>query len=74
MIKGQKYAIVVYIKTPNSVHPIAIEYDADYTTENVRIDDGEGYISPNGKYWEHVEETQKCNLCLKFYTNNVKEE
>ena len=74
MIKGQKYAVVVYIKTPNSVHPIAIEYDADYTTENVRIDDGEGYISPNGKYWEHVEETQKCNLCLKFYTNNVTEE
>ncbi len=68
---GQKYAIVVYIKTPNSVHPIAIEYMADKATSTVDISDGEGYISLQGTSWEHVEETQNCNICLKMYTDNI---
>lgn len=69
MKAGQKCAVIVYINTPNSIHPIAIEYRADSATRTVTIDDGEGYISLEGTYWEHVEETQHCNICLKMYTD-----
>ena len=65
---GDKFAIVLKITTPDSEHPLAIEYAADESTWNVELDDGEGYISPQGKEWERVEETQNANLCIKAYT------
>ena len=67
---GKKYAVVVRIKSPNAVRPVAIEYVASYETSNVDISDGEGYISYKGKIWERVEETKQCNICLKMFTNN----
>ncbi|RDY31945.1 lectin like domain-containing protein [Lachnotalea glycerini] len=69
--EGEKFAIMIYINTPNSVHPAAIEYHAEESTKNVDLSDGEGYISNRGKKWDSVEETQSCNLCLKVYTKNV---
>lgn len=69
---GEKFAVMVYITTPNSVHPAAIEYRADESTQNVDLSDGEGYISNRGKSWDNVEETQSCNLCLKVYTKDVR--
>lgn len=74
MTEGKKYAIVVKIKTPDSVHPIAIEYRAGRATRDVILDDGEGYISLTGKSWEHVEESKECNICLKMYTKTNIEE
>jgi C1A family cysteine protease len=68
--EGEKFAIMIYIMTPNSVHPAAIEYNADEATKDVDLRDGEGYISNRGKDWDNVEETQSCNLCLKVYTKN----
>lgn len=65
---GQRVAVIIKIKTPNSVHPIAIEYAADKTTKDVVLDDGEGYISMYGNRWSNVETEQKCNLCLKVYS------
>lgn len=70
---GGRYGIVVYIKTPNSIHPIAIEYNDGKHTATVDVTDGEGYISFNGSQWERVEETQACNICLKMYTDNIEE-
>lgn len=67
---GEKFAIMIYINTPNSIHPAAIEYAADEATKDVDLSDGEGYISMRGKNWDNVEETQSCNLCLKVYTKN----
>ena len=66
----KKYAVVIKIKTPNAIHPIAIEYVAGKSTRNVILNDGEGYISYTGNTWEHVEESKNCNICLKVYTNN----
>lgn len=66
--KGERFAIILEITTPDSVHPLAIEYAADKTTENVDLSDGEGYISSQGKIWENVESGQNCNLCIKAYT------
>lgn len=66
--ENERFAIVIKLTTPDAVHPLAIEYVADVNTQNVDLSDGEGYISPQGNNWEHVEETQNCNLCIKAYT------
>ena len=68
---GKKYAIVVYISTPNSKKPVAIEYCGDSSTENVIISDGEGYMSAQGDTWFRVENNKQCNLCLKMFTDNI---
>ena len=65
---GERYGILLYINTPEAVHPMAIEYAADEATKEADLTDGEGYISTNGKRWEHVEDAFSCNLCLKAYT------
>ena len=67
---GEKFAIIVRITTPGTVHPVAIEYDAGDGMAEIDLSDGEGYLSFDGDKWEHVEETQKCNVCLKAYTSN----
>ena len=69
---GKKFAVVIYIKTPNAIHPVAIEYNSGHIP-NVRVDDGEGYISSNGKIWDRVENSHNCNLCLKIFTDNIEE-
>ena len=63
----EKFAIVIFVNTPDAVHPLAIEYTADATTAKVDLSDGEGYISPDGRTWESAEDTQSCNLCIKAY-------
>lgn len=67
---GEKYAIVLHIITPGSVHPLAIEYAADTATENVILDDGESYISANGSKWGSADTVQPCNICIKGFSNN----
>lgn len=68
---GSEYAVIVYINTPGSKKPVAIEYNGGEATATVDISDGKGYISLHGNTWEHVEETQSCNICLKAYTNKT---
>ncbi|MGN0375261.1 MAG: lectin like domain-containing protein [Butyrivibrio sp.] len=68
---GKKYAVVVYINTPGATKPIAIEYRGGASTATVDLSDGEGYISLHGNNWERVEDTQRCNICLKAYTRNI---
>lgn len=66
--KGEKFAVVLYIKTKGATKPIAIEYAADERSRKADISDGEGYISLYGKQWYSAEETQGCNVCLKAFT------
>lgn len=65
---GERFAVLVKLKTPGAIHPMAIEYDSGEGRYQVDIRDGEGYLSADGENWEAVEETQGCNLCLKAYT------
>lgn len=68
---GNKYAVVVYLKTPGATHPMAIEYDSgDKFLDNIILDDGEGYISYTGNQFINVKEKQECNLCIKAFTND----
>lgn len=66
--KGERFAIIVKITTPDAIHPAAIEYDAGDGRTFVDLSDGEGYISADGSVWERVEDKLNCNLCLKAYT------
>ncbi|MCI9360835.1 MAG: cell surface protein [Hungatella sp.] len=65
---GQRFAVILHVKSPGAVHPMAVEYQADDVTRTAIMTDGEGYISPDGKIWESAEQQYKCNLCLKGYT------
>lgn len=68
---GERYAIVLYIKTPGAAHPMAIEYDSgEASLDAVNLEDGEGYISYNGRTFVNVKEKQDCNLCIKAFTRD----
>lgn len=68
---GERYAVVLYISTPGSTHPMAIEYDSgDKSMATVDLDDGEGYISYDGVAFINVKEKQDCNLCIKAFSDN----
>lgn len=71
--KDQKFAVVLWLSTPNAVHPMAIEYAADELTKEVDLSDGEGYVSSQGEKWADVRKSSKCNLCIKAYTNKRNE-
>ncbi len=65
---GERFAVLLYIKTPNAVYPMAIEYAADELTASVDTTDGEGYISIRGSQWNRVEDQAQSNLCIKAYS------
>ena len=65
---GERYAIVLHIITPGSVHPMAIEYVADEATQDVVLTDGESYISANGSNWVSANTVEECNLCIKVFS------
>lgn len=65
--EGERFAVIVKLYTPDSLRPMAIEYMPEDDNIEVDLTDGQGYISASGKSWEHVEETQGCNLCIKAY-------
>ena len=71
--EGENFAIVIYINTPDTLRPLAVEYASDSMTKAVDITDGKGFISNNGLDWENVEDVAKANLCIKAYANNVVE-
>ena len=64
---GDRFAVVIEIDSPATTEPVAVEYKAGSRTANVDIEDGEGYISPDGINWQRVETEQQCNVCLKAY-------
>lgn len=70
---GEKFAIVIDIKVPGALRPVAMEYKVGESDTNVNVKDGEGYISKDGMNWESVEEKANGNLCLKAYTTDVEE-
>lgn len=65
--KGERFAVIVKIKTLNAKRPIAVEYASDYFTETADISDGEGYVSADGIQWVNTESGYACNVCLKAY-------
>ena len=68
---GERFAVAVFVQTPDSIHPVAIEYqnkEPEKAMAQVDLNDGEGYISADGRLWTRVETEQDSNVCLKAYT------
>ena len=70
---GERFALILKVRTPGAVHPLAVEYRADDATASADVTDGESYISLDGVKWEPMEERYQCNLCLKGYGDTVKD-
>lgn len=69
LVENEKFAIVLYVKTPGSKHPMAIEYDTeDYFLQDVDLSDGESFISHSGMKFTNVKQKKECNLCIKAFT------
>ncbi len=68
--ENERFAVVVKITTKDADYPVSIEYRADKYTEDVILDDGEGYISLEGDKWKRTEEAYSSNVCLKAYTSD----
>ena len=71
---GERFAVIVKIRTPGASYPVAIEFAKDEKTASVTLEDGESYASKTGANWQRLEETQGCNACLKAYTSDRTEE
>lgn len=67
---GERYAVVLHMITPDSIHPMAIEYAADEESKDVILDDGESYISSNGSKWVSIDTVEEANLCIKAFSND----
>ncbi len=68
--KGKKFSIIVRAHNYNkSLRLVPVEITTKTMKKKIDIKDGEGYISPDGLSWQSAEK-QKCNVCLKAYTNN----
>jgi C1A family cysteine protease len=70
---GQKFSVVVKIRTPDFQYPMALEWGAPelYTSKAV-AHPGESYISSDGSTWKDTtsifEEYPNINVCLKAFT------
>lgn len=72
LIKGQKFAVVIRVHTPNSMRPVAVEFQNDAYAKRAKLGDGEGYISLYGSTWKRTESVQRSNVCLKAYCETGK--
>ena len=67
--KGQKFAVIMSVKTPGCERPIAIECDGGDRTADLDLTDGESYISHYGEKWQSAE-GEDANVCLKAFTDD----
>lgn len=66
---GESFAILICITTPGAEMPLAAEYyQPGSKGGNVKIGDGESYISKDGVIWQDAGTKLQCNLCLKAFT------
>ena len=68
--KDEKYAIVIRTQRKNGVASVAVEYETGYA-QNIDLENGEGYISADGRLFERTETRYESNVCLKAYTNDI---
>ena len=67
--KGKKFSIIVKAHNKSKgLKLVPVETSTKSMKKKVNLKDGEGYSSPNGVSWQSAEK-QKCNVCLKAYTD-----
>ena len=65
---GERFAVIVKIRTPGATKPVVVELHKDVYSETVTLEGKEGYLSLYGEIWEPTEERFETNVCLKAYT------
>jgi C1A family cysteine protease len=69
LIAGQKFSLVLKLKTPNSKYPIAIEYPVSGYSSKAKANAGESFISYDGVSWTDLTKSYKnTNVCIKAFT------
>ena len=67
--KGKKFSIIVKANNKNKgLKLVPVEATTKSMKKEIDLKDGEGFISPDGRNWMSVEK-EKCNVCLKAYTD-----
>ena len=69
LAEGERFAVVVHVKSPGVDKPAAVELKKDAYTANVTTEGKESYISLSGGEWENTQEDFGTNICLKAYTD-----
>lgn len=67
----ERFAVVVFVDTPGTGRPVAVETRKDRYTDTVSLDGRESYISEDGTSWERTQTAYKMNVCLKLYTSDA---
>ena len=68
---GERFAVVVFVDTPGTGRPVAVETRKDRYTDTVSLDGRESYISKDGTSWERTQTAYRTNVCLKLYTSDA---
>ena len=68
---GKRLAVVVFVDTPGTGRPVAVETRKDRYTDTVSLDGRESYISKDGTSWERTQTAYRTNVCLKLYTSDA---
>ena len=67
--KGKKFSIIIKAHGKDKGRKfVPVEITTKSMKKKVNLKDGEGYISSDGINWASTEK-QKCNVCLKAYTD-----
>lgn len=70
LYRGQRFSVVVRLRTPGYSYPIPIEYPIEGYSSKATANAGESYISPDGKDWSDcVDNVPNSNVCLKAFTS-----
>ncbi|MDD1660492.1 MAG: lectin like domain-containing protein, partial [Methanomicrobiales archaeon] len=68
---GQKFSVVVRLRTPGYSYPIPLEKPITGFASNVNAASGQSYMSSNGVSWADVAVTWKNhNVCLKAFSTS----
>ena len=62
---GDRYAVIVYVRTPGSERPVAVEYTSKDGAVIANLSGNEGYISMKGTSWQSAQDKYKCNICFE---------
>lgn len=68
---GERFAVIVFVDTPGTGRPVAVETRKDRYTDTVSLDGRESYISEDGTSWERTQTAYRTNVCLKLYTSDA---
>ena len=70
---GERFTVVVRLRTPGYLYPIPVEYAIEGYSDAAAASAGQGYISANGTTWEDASlyHNGTMSVCLKAFTKTV---